>query len=320
MPIGGKFHRLGEGMILTVCMSPSVDVTVELDSFNVGKTNIAKRKMHTFTGKALNVAIGVSRLGGEVYATGLMYNENGYMFENALDKENVPFAFVWNKGRVRENYKFIDRRSMLTEVNDVGEAVEDGKTEEVLNMVRTLSARSRVTVLSGGLPRGVDEGYYGRLAAAVDARSLRIVDAVGQRMFSALNEGVDLVKPNLDELENTLGRRIACKEDMLDACYELLDRGAKRVLLSLGKQGAVITNGSESYYCKSLNVAVNSTVGAGDGMVAAAAIKLEQGAPLPEILRAGVAAGTATVMTVGQVSFTKEKYNEVYSHLRVTRL
>ena len=139
-------------------------------------------------------------------------------------------------------------------------------------------------------------------------------------MFSALNVGADLVKPNLDELENTLGRRILDKEDMLSACYELLDRGAKRVLLSLGKQGAVITDGSESYYCKSLNVAVNSTVGAGDGMVAAAAMQLKAGAPLQEILRAGVAAGTATVMTVDQVSFTQEKYNEVLTNLHVVRL
>lgn len=50
------------------------------------------------------------------------------MFENALDKEGVPFTFVWNKGRVRENYKFIDNKSMLTEVNDVGEEVGEGKT------------------------------------------------------------------------------------------------------------------------------------------------------------------------------------------------
>ncbi len=307
-------------MILTVCMSPSTDVTIELDSLNVGKTNIVKSKTLSFTGKALNVAIGVARLGQEAYTTGLMYNENGYMFENALDKEGIPFTFVWNKGRVRENYKFIDSRSMLTEVNDVGEEVGKEKTEEVLGMVRMLSARSGVTVLSGGLPRGVEDGYYAKLVRAVDSKALKIVDATGQRMFAALNEGVDLVKPNLDELENALGRRITSKEEMLSACYELIDRGAKKVLLSLGKQGAVLTDGRESYYCKSLNVAVNSTVGAGDGMVAAAAIKMEQGAPLKEILRAGVAAGTATVMTAGQVSFTKEKYNEVISNLHVIQL
>ena len=107
---------------------------------------------------------------------------------------------------------------------------------------------------------------------------------------------------------------------MLAGCYELLNRGAKRVLLSLGKQGAVITDGTRNYYCKSINVAVNSTVGAGDGMVAAASLRLEQDAPLSEILRAGVSAGTATVMTVGQVSFTKEKYEEVISTLRVIEI
>lgn len=307
-------------MILTVGVSPCLDVTVELDSLNVGKTNVAKRKAVTLGGKALNVAIGVKRLGGNVYTTGLMYHENGFMFENALTKEEIPFAFVWNPGRVRENYKFIDRRSMLTEVNDVGEAIDEKKQKEILNMVRTLSAHSNVTVISGGLPRGVQPSYYADLVRAVDSNALKIVDASGQRMFAALGEEVDLVKPNIDELETTIGRHITTKEDMLAGCYELLDRGAKRVLLSLGKQGAVITDGTHSYHCKSINVAVNSTVGAGDSMVAAAAMQLEQGADLPEILRAGVAAGTANVMTVGKISFERQKYDEVYSTLEVVEI
>ena len=307
-------------MILTVCMSPCTDVTIELDSLEIGKTNIVKNKYMTFGGKALNVAIGVSRLGKETYATGLMYNENGYMFERELDKEGVPFRFVWNKGRARENYKFIDRRAMLTEVNDVGGEITKEKAEEVLNMVRMLSKQATVTVISGGLPRGVDESFYGRLVQAVDTNSLKIVDASGERLYSAVKQGVDMIKPNLDELENTLGRRLENKEDMLTACKEFIGLGAKRVLLSLGKQGAVITDGDKFYYCKSLNVAVNSTVGAGDGMVAAAAIKLAENAPLSEILRHGVAAGTATVMTLGETTFTKDKFDEVIGNLRVTEL
>ena len=307
-------------MILTVCMSPCTDVTIELDTLNVGMTNVVKSKTITYAGKALNVAIGVARLGGQPYTTGLMYNENGYLFENALNKEGVPFTFVWNKGRVRENYKFIDHKSMLTEVNDVGGEITKEKASEVLSMVRMLSEKSSVTVISGGLPRGVDANFYGQLVRAVSPNSMKVVDATGEKMFSAIAEGVDLVKPNLDELENALGRHFTSKEDMLSGCYELLNRGAKRVLLSLGKQGAVITDGTRNYYCKSINVAVNSTVGAGDGMVAAAAMQLKDNAPLSEILRAGVAAGTATVMTSGQVSFTKEKYNEVISNLRVIEI
>ena len=299
-------------------MSPSVDVTIELDQLNVGKVNIVKNKTLSFTGKALNVAIGISRLGADAYATGFMYNENGAMFERALDKEGVPFAFVWNSGRVRENYKCIDKRSMLTEINDVGGQVAAEKLGELSHMIRNLSSRSDVTVISGGLPRGVDASFYREIFRCVDPKSLRIADTEGAKMFAALEAGIDLVKPNLEELEETLGREFRDKDDMLAGCREILDRGAKIVLLSLGKDGAVITNGMKNYYCKSINVAVNSTVGAGDGMVAAAAVMLQQGADLPDILRAGVAAGTATVTTFETISFTKNKYEEILQSLNVT--
>ena len=305
-------------MILTVCMSPSVDVTIELDSLNVGRLNVVKNKTLSFTGKALNVAIGVARLGADAFATGFMYNENGSMFERALDREGVPFSFIWNNGRVRENYKCIDKKSMLTEINDVGGQVGDDKLIDLLQMIRSTSSRADVTVISGGLPRGVEPGYYRELFRAVDPHSLRIADAEGTKLFEALKAGIDLVKPNLEELQQTLGREFRDKADMLAGCRELLDRGAKIVLLSLGKDGAVITNGTKNYYCKSINVAVNSTVGAGDGMIAAAATALQRGADLSDILRAGVAAGTATVTTFGTISFTKEKYEEIYEGLNVT--
>ena len=299
-------------------MSPSIDVTIELDSLNVGKVNVVKNKTLSFTGKAINVAIGVARLGGEVRTTGFMYNESGAMFESALDKEGVPFSFVWNSGRVRENYKCIDKRSMLTEINDVGERVGADKLVELMQMIRGFSAHSDVTVISGGLPRGVDASYYREIFRAVDPKSLRIADTEGAKLFSALEAGIDLVKPNVEELEETLGREFHDRADMLAGCKELMDRGAGTVLLSLGRDGAIITNGTKNYYCKSINVAVNSTVGAGDGMVAAAAVMMQQGADLPEILRAGVAAGTAAVTTFGTISFTKEKYEEIYANLSVT--
>lgn len=305
-------------MILTVCISPSVDVTIELDSLNIGQVNLVKNKSLSFTGKAINVAIGVSRLGRQSYATGFMYRDDGTQFEHALERENVPFSFVWNEGRVRENYKIIDKRSMLTEINDVGEHVDEEKLAALIEEVRRLSARADVTVISGRLPRGVEASYYRDLVRAVHPNSKKIVDTEGAKLFCALEAGVDLVKPNLQELENTLGRQLHSREEILRGCDELIERGAKSVLLSLGKEGAIVTDGRRQYHCRSINVAVNSTVGAGDGMVAAASVKMSEGADLPELLRAGVAAGTATVTTFGKISFMKEKYEEIYSGLSVS--
>lgn len=304
-------------MILTVCLNPCTDVTIEVDALNVGKLNHVKNKTLSFTGKALNVAIGVARLRGQSHATGFMYNENGSLFEQALDREGVPSVFIWNRGRVRENYKFIDNKSMLTEVNDVGESIAENKQAELVDLVANLSKRSDVVVISGSLPRGIESDYYIRLFNAVPDGKLKVADCDGPRLLAALQAGMDLVKPNKDELQNTLGQEFRSREDLLKGCRTLIDKGAKRVLLSLGKRGAIITDGSKNYYCRSINVAVNSTVGAGDGMLAAASMLLEQGADLPDILRAGVAAGTATVTTFGQISFTKEKYDEIYANLTV---
>ena len=110
-------------MILTVCPNPSMDCTIEVDDLNVGMLNRISNKIETYSGKALNVAIGVARLGGDALATGFMFESNGRMFEHALDKEGVRHRFVWNAGSVRVNYKIIDKKSMLTEINDRGDEV-----------------------------------------------------------------------------------------------------------------------------------------------------------------------------------------------------
>lgn len=307
-------------MILTVCLSPCIDVTVEVDALEVGKTNIVKRKRCRAGGKAFNVALGVSRLKEEAFLTGFSYREGMESFENLLREYGVGYRFLQSEGRVRENYKFIDHRSMLTEVNDVGAPVSRDNLVRLLTEVSALSQKSDVVVVSGGLPRGVPSGYYADIFRSVSPRCYRVADATDGKLSAALEAGVDLVKPNLEELEYCVGRELHTTQERLDACRELVARGTKYVLLSLGKEGAIITDGRESYFCKSACVAVNSTVGAGDAMVAAAAIGMKNGASMPEILRSGTAAGSAAISTFDDYAFSAEKYAEIYESLQVVPL
>lgn len=307
-------------MILTVCLSPCIDVNIEVDSLSVGMSHQIINKRIFFTGKALNVAIGLSRLKTEAFATGFMFEGNGNQFEHELHREGVPYKFVWSEGRVRENYKFIDHKSMMTEINDISPQVSEEKQEELLKTVAQLSSRSEAVVISGGLTKGMSPDYYGKILSAVPDGVKKVVDSEGERLLSALQCGVDLAKPNLEELERTLKKPLTSREEMLESCYKLIDLGAKRVLLSLGKQGAIITDGNKNYYCKSVNVAMNSTLGAGDGMVAAATQALVMGAPLEEILRSGVAAGTAAVTSPDRISFAADKFDEILSTLTVKEL
>lgn len=307
-------------MILTVCPNPSIDCTVELEQLNIGRLNRVNNKILTCSGKALNTAIGVRRLGGDSFATGFMYDENGSLFQQTLDNEGIKHTFVWNKGSVRMNYKIVDKKSMLTEINDKGEVVAKQKQKELLALLSNLSTNASVVVISGSLPEGVDDEYYSELVKSVNKNAKIIIDTEGQKLLSAIKHGVYMVKPNLTELENIVGKRLNGVADYLEGCNYLIDKGAENVLLSLGGKGAILTNKKESYFCKSASVAVNSTVGAGDSMIAAVSVMTERGENFEQILHSAVAAGTASITTPGTNLFYRDKYEEIYNKINVVKL
>lgn len=308
-------------MILSICPNPSIDRTIELDSLNVGMINKIENKVETYSGKALNVAIGVARLGGNSLASGFMFDTHRVLFEQALKKDGVKFDFVNCAGAARVNYKIIDKKSMLTEINDRGEKVDRIKQIELLEKTTALSKLADIVVISGSLPRGLPETYYGELASCVDRRAKLIIDTERKNTLAAVfSREVFMVKPNLSELENFSGMKIHTKYEMIEAAQKYIDKGVKYVLISLGANGAILSDGSNNYYCKSANVAVNSTVGAGDSMIAAACIGLEKGVCDEELLKMSVAAGTAAVTTSGTNLFYKDKYDEIYKQIFVEKI
>lgn len=309
-------------MILTVCLSPSIDVNMEVDSLNVGKANRIISKKTFFTGNAINIAIGLAHLNAHVFATGFMYEDNCTQFEHQLHREGVSYKFIWNKGRVGETYKIIDHRSMLTEISDASSLITEEKQEDLIKLVSKYSAKCEGVIVSGSLPNEISSDYYARILSSVSSSAIKIVDTEGESLLQSLKSGVSLVKPNLEELEFTLKRKLTTKDEVLKGCREILGKGAKYVLLSLGKQkqGAIITDGNKSYHCKSINVAMNSTIGAGGGMVAAATHAILKGGSLQDILRCGIAGGTAAVTSPDSISFVKSKYEEILSSLTVEEI
>ena len=307
-------------MILSVCPNPSVDCTIELDVLKLGSLNRIENKVITYSGKALNVAIGVARLGGDSFATGFMFEDNGKMFVHALDDERVKNTFVWSNGSARTNYKIVDKRSMMTEINDKGEAVSLEKQAELLGLVGELSKSASIVVISGSLPKGISADYYAKLSSAVNPNAKRIIDTTGDNMIEALKTGAFLIKPNLEELQGVTGESYSTFDEMIEGCRKLVSAGAENVMLSLGRKGAILTDGNSALFCKSASVAVNSTVGAGDGMIAAASVMIENGASREEILRSAVAAGTASVTTPGTNLFYRDKYHEIYDKIHVEKL
>lgn len=308
-------------MILTICANPSMDCTIELDSLNVGMLNRIQSKTRTYAGKALNVAVGIGRLSGDSLATGFMFRNDAEMFERRLKEENVKYNFVYNEGDVRVNYKIIDNRSMLTEINDKGDAVSRENQLKLIELVKTLSKDASIVVMSGSLPQNVESSFYGEVLSAVPAKVKKIADAEKHNLESALNQGLYMIKPNLAELEAFFEKKMYSKADVIEACKHIFYKyDLKTILVSLGEEGAILTDGNKHYYAKTCNVAVNSKVGAGDSMIAAACLQIEQNAPLEQVLRCSVAAGTAAITTKGTELFYRDKYEEILEQVMVEQI
>ena len=80
----------------------------------------------------------------------------------------------------------------------------------------------------------------------------------------------------------------------------------------MGPQGAYLVTKDETIHIPAPSVKKRSTVGAGDSMVAGMASIMAKSGRLADMVRMGVACGTAATMSKGTGLFTKEDAGKLY--------
>ncbi len=141
-----------------------------------------------------------------------------------------------------------------------------------------------------------------QLISAAQNQGIRcIIDSSGEALSAALAIGnIELVKPNQKELSALVNRELTQPDDVRKAAQEIVNSGkAKRVVVSLGPQGALGVDSENCIQVVPPPVKSQSTVGAGDSMVGAMTLKLAENASLEEMVRFGVAAGSAATLNQG---------------------
>ncbi len=111
---------------------------------------------------------------------------------------------------------------------------------------------------------------------------------------------VDVLSPNQSEAEQLTGIAAADLAGADRAARELLRRGAGRVVLKLGPEGALIVDGEgPSQHVAAFAADVVDTTAAGDAFTAAVAVGLAEGMPLVAAVRFGCAAGALATTVFG---------------------
>ncbi len=298
-------------MIYTLTLNPSLDYYAYPDSFNIGKTNRTRDEYILPGGKGLNVSVLLSRLGEETTALGIKGGFTGDELLRLLKEENINCDFWEAKGNTRINVKLSD--SEITEFNGSGVSLRGEDISTLKGKIERLNEGDWLC-LSGSIPKGADNDIYLELALLAKQGVKVVVDAVGEPLKQSLKAKPFLIKPNLDELEDLFGVKISSVEEIVHYAKLLQEMGAENVLVSLGKEGALLLDmNGNTHFEAAPNGRVINTVAAGDSMIAGFIHRYKKTADFADSLKYSVAAGSATAFSkwLAEKELVEELYNKM---------
>ncbi len=286
-------------MIITLTLNPCIDYILQVPQILMEDTLRAQYAFFQPGGKGIHVSRVLKRLGVETIAWGFCGGDPGRWLQSYLDEEQVSHDFINTQGATRVN-------TILTEatthkqlrVSAPGKPLQNQEEQILLDRFRNLPTSTRWITLGGSLPPGIASHCIQKLIEHAQEQGIYcILDADGEVLKAGIQGRPYLIKPNQFELERLLGKSVTSQPEMIACARELIHQGLVQVVvISLGKAGALLVSRDQAFHAKAPDVRVLSKVGAGDSMVAGMAKGLLEEASLQEVLRMGVAAGTATVL------------------------
>ena len=233
-------------MIYTVTLNPSLDYIVDVENLTVGAINRSTKEAIYPGGKGINVSIILSRLGAETTVIGFKAGFTGENLEHLVQKEGIKAQLLSvEKGFTRINVKV--RGKEETAINGAGPEVAEKELADITTRLEGLG-KDDTLVLSGSAPKKAADTLYADLAARMEARGTRcVIDATGMLLTKALPYHPFLVKPNLEELEEIVGKKLDGLSAIEIAAQQMQQLGARNVLVSFlsMKKAMLITTGPQ---------------------------------------------------------------------------
>ena len=256
-------------MIVTVTPNPAIDVTLTVDVLEVGEVNRSTMRHRDPAGKGINVARALASNGQETIAVFPADAVNGSWIIRALASAGVESSTAPIMGEVRNNITIVDGAGRTTKINEPGPVVTPAETAALVEKIDwRLDEHPSWLVAAGSLPIGLDADFLVEVGKRARAKQVRFaVDTSGSALARVCSaKEVDLIKPNLEELEQLAGHSLQTVGAVIEAAKAALPSG--EVLVSLGEQGALLITPNNVIWAGHEPVTVESTVGAGDCVLA----------------------------------------------------
>lgn len=250
-------------------------------------------------GKGANQAYAIGKLGGDVGMIGAVGDDE---FGRAL-KKNLERAGVNTSGlQMMENET--TGQAFIT-VDDQGENAiilisgANGRMSKEL-VQENLECIENCDILIMQLEIPVETVAYLKDVAMKLGKTVILDPAPAQPdLPESLWQGIDYIKPNESELEILVGRKMESLEELKSGAREMIQKGVKGVIVSLGGEGCLFVTDKEEKYFPANKVKAVDTTAAGDSFTAAFALALSQGKDCDEAIMFGQKVSSIVVTRKG---------------------
>ena len=305
-------------MIYTVTLNPSIDYVIKVDKLTTGNINRVNEEHVYPGGKGINVTRILKSLDNDNIALGFVSGFTGDYIVNSLQELNLKSDFIKVKqGFTRINVKVKSEEE--TEINGQGPKISEEELNQFYKVIDKL-VDGDILILSGSIPSCLDERLYESIMKKVEDRDIKvIVDATKNLLLNVLKYKPFLIKPNNHELAEMFNVELNSTEDVVFYAIKLKEMGAQNVLISMGKDGALLVTENDEVFASSVakGEVVNS-VGAGDSMVAGFIAGYLKSNSYEEALRLGAASGGATAFSSDLA--TREFIDKLVDEIKIEKI
>ena len=283
------------------------ELLVDMISDDYDADNSCNKYSRYFGGSPANITMNIKRLGGNPIISASVGNDRlGEFLINNLKKNNINTEFI-NKvnnstsmvlvTKSKETPLPIFYRSAdynLEYNEDIGSILKNSKivhfscwpisqkkSRKVIEKVIEEARKNNVLI-------GFDPNYHEMIWEEGHDGIEYIKNLIGK---------LDIIKPSEVDAERIFGPDTP--ENHVD---KFIQCGAKLVIMTLGKDGAIVSNGTETIKFKTLATEVVDTTGAGDAFWGGFYTALTSNYPLKEALNIGIATGAFKLKNVGAIA------------------
>ena len=309
--------------IITVTANTAIDLFIEVEGLTASDNILAKSSINFACGKGINVAKAIESLDNQVSCLGFAGNQSIAVF-NAINTGLLQVNLTAVAGKTRTNITLFDSADdKETHIRTTGFTVTDDDCQKLIENIDACADPGDIVILSGSLPPGAPENFYQTIIELCHSKAaIPFLDTSGTSLLSGIKAKPYLIKPNQQELEDIIEKKLPNEQSIIDAARVIIDQGVQWVYVSRGDEGAIAVSEklALSACVNHLPGKVESKIGSGDAMVAGLAVATLGGLDLNDTLKSGVACGTANLFSREPGRFDKNLLSEIADQVVIRRI